>query len=243
MANNRAQLYKYKGNMCTSCGKSVKEMLDRFGTFERLFDLHHVDPEKKDKNYNNLIRRKLSTKQIDELDKCVLLCKECHGLVHAQNLRVDDVTLSLDYNGTTVRQSLNGWIIQDFHENSFKLIVEGELLIEPYYEKINNEKQGVIFGTDLYSSMHLINRFKSLNNGDSYQIVSAENGDVLLTVNNLSGVLNIKHDIQFRFISMDGSKAPKGTKFWYRNGVVLRENGEVVTDGDWSFSISSNQLP
>ena len=60
---------------------SVVEIIQRFGKFRRYFQNHHVDPAKKDPNYNNLIRRHISTEQLDELDKCVLLCSNCHDSV------------------------------------------------------------------------------------------------------------------------------------------------------------------
>src|SRR5262245_61154774 len=83
---DRRQLYRYKGDRCVHCGLTVQEMIDRYGTFNRMFQLNHVDPAKKDKEYDNLIRREISTDQLDEVDKCVLLCNECHGVVHAQNI-------------------------------------------------------------------------------------------------------------------------------------------------------------
>jgi len=42
---NRAQLYKYRGDHCSHCGKSVKEMVERYSTFNRMFEFHHVDPD------------------------------------------------------------------------------------------------------------------------------------------------------------------------------------------------------
>jgi hypothetical protein len=87
MAAPRKQLYKYKGNKCANCGLSVEEMLARFGTFNRMFQFNHVDPKQKDPRYDNLIQRQLSGEQLDEVDKCVLLCNECHGILHAQPQR------------------------------------------------------------------------------------------------------------------------------------------------------------
>jgi hypothetical protein len=53
---NRELLYKYKGNRCGHCGVSVQEMLDKWGTFKRLFELDHIDPAKKHPDYENMIR-------------------------------------------------------------------------------------------------------------------------------------------------------------------------------------------
>src|SRR6266498_3699811 len=57
---------KYKGNRCVSCGESVAESFRRYGTFHRLFHFNHIDPSKKDSEYDNVIRQNVSTKQLDE---------------------------------------------------------------------------------------------------------------------------------------------------------------------------------
>ena len=82
--SEKEQQLRYKGYHCASCGVSVAEIVARYGTFNRLTQFHHIDPKTKSKNYSNLIRRKISSEQLDELDKCVLLCDRCHNVIHAQ---------------------------------------------------------------------------------------------------------------------------------------------------------------
>jgi hypothetical protein len=77
-------LFKYKGDRCAYCGLTVEEMLNRFGVVNKVFQFNHIDPAKKHPNYNNLIQRIISIEQLDELDKCVLLCNNCHDVLHAQ---------------------------------------------------------------------------------------------------------------------------------------------------------------
>lgn len=45
------------------------------------FDFHHVDPNEKEFDWQKLRLRKWNS-VIDELKKCVLLCKNCHAEVH-----------------------------------------------------------------------------------------------------------------------------------------------------------------
>ncbi|MEX2174200.1 MAG: hypothetical protein WD872_07550, partial [Pirellulaceae bacterium] len=80
MPANRRQLYEYKGDRCGYCGRPVQEMIEEFGGFERIFEFNHIEPAKKHPDYDNLIRRTISTEQLDEIDKCVLLCRVCHGI-------------------------------------------------------------------------------------------------------------------------------------------------------------------
>ncbi len=108
-------LYRYKGDCCAHCGMSVEEMVSKYGTFRRVFQFNHMDPSKKANNYDNLIQRKLSSQQLDEVDKCVLLCVQCHGVLHAQNLNVEAV-VTLRSGGFEVKHDLKFQMIHDLEE-------------------------------------------------------------------------------------------------------------------------------
>jgi hypothetical protein len=232
--NKRAQLYKYKGNRCCSCGLSIHEMVERYGTFERMFELHHIDPAKKADNYNNLIKQKLSSEQLEEVDKCVLLCSVCHGLVHAQNIKAK-VTITIDYEERSLSQDLNGWLIVDMVDNSKKFFSEERLLLTRYLEKLNDAEPIVIFGIDLKDGLRYKDMVASLKKGDVYQIFHAETGDLMLQAKSTDTGLELDINVKFGFIDIDASKAPKGSRFWYRNGYRLLENGEVETEGIFKF--------
>ncbi|TXX50444.1 HNH endonuclease signature motif containing protein [Vibrio cholerae] len=232
--SGRAQLYQYKGNCCSSCGVSINEMVARYGTFERIFELHHIDPEKKADNYNNLIKRNLSSEQLDEVDKCVLLCRICHGLIHAQNNRAQ-VTITIDFDGRSISQVFNGWLITDAIDNSTKFFSEEKILLTKYLEQVNGNKPNIIFGVDLEDGKRYQEKVDQLEEGDCYQIFHAESNDLMLKATKTSKGIELEVDIQFGFIEIDASKAPKGTRFWYRNGYLLRENGEVETEGTFKF--------
>jgi hypothetical protein len=65
----------YKGGKCISCG---------YSRCNSALDFHHLDPNEKDFAFSdrrgNLMKK---TVAVIELDKCVLLCKNCHSEVHA----------------------------------------------------------------------------------------------------------------------------------------------------------------
>jgi len=66
----------YLGGKCSKCGydKSLAAL-----------DFHHLDPSKKEDGIGNLIWKNHSmnfTKLKKELDKCVILCKNCHAVEH-----------------------------------------------------------------------------------------------------------------------------------------------------------------
>lgn len=64
---------EYKGGKCENCG---------YDKCSAALDFHHTDPTKKEFNISILFGRKFDLLKI-ELDKCVLLCSNCHRELHA----------------------------------------------------------------------------------------------------------------------------------------------------------------
>lgn len=232
--SDRLQLYKYKGNKCTYCGKSVSEMIKRFGTFHRMFDLHHINPSKKDPNYSNLIKQKISAKQIDEVDKCVLLCKTCHGLVHAQNTKAQ-VKLELCYENRTVEQILEGWLIYDAFDRKLSFISEDKILLTPYYSQVNEQEPNLLFGGDFNGCELLFNVLRSLKKGDVYMIANAVTSEVQFKMTHEGSKVKVEHNVKFPFLQIDVPRDNKKPGLWYRNGIVLTEDGEVIERGVITF--------
>lgn len=65
-------LLEFKSVGCTLCPEKEPVALD----------LHHLDEETKDANVSDLMRRG-TKKLIAEMNKCVVLCANCHRKVHA----------------------------------------------------------------------------------------------------------------------------------------------------------------
>lgn len=91
---NNADWIKQRNQEASSKGQEAKKKaialmggkcVDCEGVFHpAVFDFHHVDPETKEGNVANLIRRKNWEAAEKELKKCVLLCANCHRLRHFQ---------------------------------------------------------------------------------------------------------------------------------------------------------------
>lgn len=77
LENKRVQENKQKaielfGSKCLDCQKSFPSCV---------YDFHHIDPTTKDKTYIALFGRSWDRIKI-ELDKCVMLCANCHRIRH-----------------------------------------------------------------------------------------------------------------------------------------------------------------
>lgn len=88
---NRAALTKYQNNKRLRIQLEVIEYLGgqcnhcNFSFPACVYDFHHVEPkEKKFLISTNLLRNKKSL--WEELDKCILLCSNCHRLEHSKAL-------------------------------------------------------------------------------------------------------------------------------------------------------------
>lgn len=74
----KLQAIEYLGGKCVDCGEDRK--------ISALYDFHHLDSTKKDFSIGKTALKFESIKS--ELDKCVLLCANCHRIRH-YNLNED----------------------------------------------------------------------------------------------------------------------------------------------------------
>lgn len=72
----KIEAIQYKGNECTDCKLHISN------THYAVFEFHHLNPNEKDYNWTKL-RLKSIEAIYAELDKCVLLCANCHRIRHS----------------------------------------------------------------------------------------------------------------------------------------------------------------
>jgi hypothetical protein len=72
----RKQAIEFLGHKCHHCGLVETKCL-------AVYDFHHLDPAKKDESISKLFRAMKSWEEIQpEIEKCILLCSNCHRKVH-----------------------------------------------------------------------------------------------------------------------------------------------------------------
>ncbi len=69
----KEKFVKYKGGKCAICG---------YNRCIKALDFHHLDPSKKESSLSQGRSRKFET-SLKELDKCILVCSNCHREIHA----------------------------------------------------------------------------------------------------------------------------------------------------------------
>ncbi len=65
----------YKGGCCEDCGLKLEN------SHYCVFDFHHKDPNNKDPNFKKIKYQKWEVIK-EEIDKCELLCSNCHRIKH-----------------------------------------------------------------------------------------------------------------------------------------------------------------
>jgi hypothetical protein len=141
--SNREQLYAYKGNRCGCCGLDVALIVARYGTFHRMFNVHHIDLGAKDGEYKRLMSQRLSRRQMDELDKCALLCVQCHATLHAQEI-LGTLNLSVQVEQRLVRQTIKGWVKADMVERKLFFVTNEPYLLHPYEITVESQSSRVL---------------------------------------------------------------------------------------------------
>jgi hypothetical protein len=79
--NMKKTMIEYKGGRCQNPNCSTP------GGYNRSInglDFHHIDPAKKEFDLSQMRLSKMNEKIKDELDKCLLLCANCHREVHEE---------------------------------------------------------------------------------------------------------------------------------------------------------------
>jgi len=228
----KEQLFKYKGNRCAYCGASVIDMVSRFGTFNRMFEFHHIKPDEKAKGYKNIIRRNISTEQLEELDKCVLLCRQCHGILHAQNM-AGTMEISVNINGKTVSQILEGQFISDHMDKKITFISNQRLLLERYRVIIGNDPEILLCGIELEKDNFLVSLLKEVDASKELKIYSINGNRLLMKVSYVKdGEIELSQAVDFPVFIMELCENNADSPcLWLRNGLILNKDGTIRSEG------------
>lgn len=86
--NAKIRMVEAMGGKCQICN---------YNKCYRSLDFHHLNPEEKDFNFGKVMAEpKAWTKIVNELKKCILLCKNCHMEVHAGMTQIPESFSTFD---------------------------------------------------------------------------------------------------------------------------------------------------
>lgn len=76
--NLKSQMVEYKGGCCVRCG---------YKKYQGALEFHHLDPNEKDFNPSRLKNYSFNEIIKSELDKCILVCSNCHREIHDEMIK------------------------------------------------------------------------------------------------------------------------------------------------------------
>ena len=226
---NRRQLLKYKGDACILCGREVETEIAEFGTHKRVFEFHHIDPSSKSDEYDNLVRRQLSSDILDELDKCVLVCNRCHDRLENQNSSgTSTATVSVTLEGRTVQQRVGGNILFNRVTNRLQFVTNERFKLIPYWLSVGNQPVETLLDIELSDGGRLWNEVLQIAKNGSV-VVHDNRGQVVFSATHIEGDtarIECPDSTPFLKAELEGE-----TSFLIQSGVAMASTGEVVTDG------------
>lgn len=77
---NKIDAVKYKGGKCLHCN---------YDSAMSALEFHHINPDEKDFSFSKY-KKATITDALPELDKCILLCANCHREEHSKMLQYHD---------------------------------------------------------------------------------------------------------------------------------------------------------
>ena len=78
--NFKKQCLDYKGGKCLSCG---------YNNYQGALEFHHLDPNEKEFHLATVKHNSFNSEIKRELDKCILLCSNCHREIHGNLISYD----------------------------------------------------------------------------------------------------------------------------------------------------------
>jgi hypothetical protein len=220
---------EYKGGRCVICGRTVKAMERRFSTSKGIFEFNHIDPSQKARDYSKLIRRVLSATQLDELDKCNLLCRVCHGVWTNQRLTGSlSFTQTLPDGRTVTKDFLNHGLIES-HQGRPKifLFADNPADVDVYEYKLGEGKGVVRVGYELESDLA---ELLLATRREGTLRIRDRKGSVFKADRVNECKLRFEFCVRFAIIKLEGKPdVPGAPHLWVRNGKVIID-GQRVSD-------------
>jgi hypothetical protein len=222
---------EYMGGRCAICHRSLAAVERRFLTSKGAFEFNHVDPARKSPIYEKLIRRVISAAQLDELDKCNLLCRLCHGIWTNQRLRGNlRITVALP-NGRIVKKLIRHHGLIEFVKPQPKihLFPDEPCHLDVYMHSLGGSRRvyrlGFELEKDLVKLLLATRRERTLHIWD-------RKGLVFVAKRLDDSRLKIAFSVRFSILKFEGKPdSRESPHVWVRNGKAIIEGRGVRKKG------------
>jgi hypothetical protein len=228
---------EYLGSRCAVCRRSIAAIERRFLTSKGTVEFNHVDPDRKSPIYEKLIRRVLSAAQLDELDKCNLLCRICHGAWTNQRLRArSHMTFTLP-DGRIVKKTIlwHGLMEIEKQKPKFHLFADEPCHLEVYVHSLGGSRRifrlGFELEKDLARLLLATRRRRTLRVWD-------KEGLVFIATKLDDKRLKVEFLTRFAVIKFEGVPDDPGCpRVWVRNGKMIIRGQRIRKKGGFDVEM------
>jgi hypothetical protein len=233
---------EYMGGRCIICHKTIEETERRLFTSKGAFQFNHIDPSKKSPIYENLIRRVISQEQLDELDKCNLLCGFCHPIWTNQRLTGEiNITRTLP-NGRVVemRSSFHAFAEMDGETPHFYLFADEPRNPDIYEFALGRKKRESRLGFEL--EQELVKLLLETRERRTLRVWDQQ-GVAFEAKRVDASCVRFRFAVRFPLFKFEGrTDNPARPHLWVRNGKMLIKGLGVRTNGEVRGKIAYAEL-
>lgn len=93
--NTKQRIIDSMGGKCQCCG---------YNQCNEALDIHHIDPSKKELSFGSIRANPIAwPKIVEELKKCILVCRNCHAEIHNADRKIPDNYSTFDESFSTYK--------------------------------------------------------------------------------------------------------------------------------------------
>jgi hypothetical protein len=190
-----------------------------------------------------VIRRRISTEVLDELDKCVLLCSECHGILHGQNGEFEGNSKGEFSDGTVVEQSLKGQVVFEVDPStndvkSFHLFSKPGSTFITFHVLIGDGKPQIYSGNDLEKDGVLPNLLLSTKTQGTLEIRDIHGRRMLSARKKDDQSFQLEFDIRFSPMKCMLTDEAGEAFTWVRNGMLIPKEGDISRKARFNLTLT-----
>lgn len=201
-----------------------------------MFQFHHVNPDTKHPSYTNLMKQVLSLEQIDELDKCTLLCTQCHAIIHAQEIAAK-LEISVELENRVVSQHLDGWIKADVLDKTLTFVTNQRILLQPCEVRVGDNDPVWLCVIEIERDDTFLDWLRNISQYKVMEVLDSSRRHLLMQIEHAGERrAKITQAIGFPVTAINLSTKGNGEDdVWLRHGILLTKAGKVFTTGTFTY--------
>ena len=211
-----------------------------------MFEFNHINPKTKHKSYKAVIARRLSSEVLDEVDKCGLMCSECHKILTLQRI-TGTVKISYEVGGRafTKEGAIQGIMKFDPVTGDVNgLEFFGDVRITPeVYEVTIGDGEPRTHSHEEFNESNLLTRFLVATRTQGELTIRLLDGTVMFQARKIEGdSCEIESTARCTLLDHVEMTSDNGKEtFHCRNGKMISTTGKVSTRFAYKLTMPYDQ--